>query len=300
MAKWFYVVDGHESGPVEPADLKRLAASGQLKPTDKVRREDMAEWFHAKQVKDLFAAAARLPAGGVCRTTIAAAPPPTAGLSRQKATTNGTNSGRQQVSHPSGANKSEQLGSRPVVVSSNEAFGSWYRGRLGQHPLVLQIICWLFYGYFWIPIWWLVTRHGPPSMSNRVLTYAVVTVLAMAFLSTITLSITSTTESSSRISGSDQRNCDLLIAGIAVLGGNKAVETVSVNGNSATITVTIGWHYSPYQVRLQAAQNIWRLWSNIAPTNNPDEARISFVDYNGNEVGSSRVWGGSLIWVQEE
>jgi hypothetical protein len=56
MAKWFCLIDGQLSGPLEPADLKRLAASGQLKPTDKVRRVDIAEWFQANQVKGLFSA----------------------------------------------------------------------------------------------------------------------------------------------------------------------------------------------------------------------------------------------------
>jgi GYF domain 2 len=55
MANWFYLTDGQPTGPVEPAALKQLATTGRLKLTDKVRREDMAEWFEAKQVKGLFA-----------------------------------------------------------------------------------------------------------------------------------------------------------------------------------------------------------------------------------------------------
>jgi hypothetical protein len=56
MAKWYYLVDGQEVGPVEPAELKRLAASGRLKPHDKVRREDMSKVFKAKNVTGLFVA----------------------------------------------------------------------------------------------------------------------------------------------------------------------------------------------------------------------------------------------------
>jgi hypothetical protein len=54
MAKWFYFVDGQQAGPVESAVLKQLAMSGGLKPTDKVRREDLAGCYEAKQVKGLF------------------------------------------------------------------------------------------------------------------------------------------------------------------------------------------------------------------------------------------------------
>jgi hypothetical protein len=55
MAKWFYAIDGRPAGPVDSAALKQFATTGRLKPTDKVRREDLAEWYEAKQVKGLFA-----------------------------------------------------------------------------------------------------------------------------------------------------------------------------------------------------------------------------------------------------
>jgi hypothetical protein len=68
----------------------------------------------------------------------------------------------------------------------------------------------------------------------------------------------------------------------------------------AKITVSNLWHYQPYQVRLQTAQNFWSAWANTHSPNDPDKARIRIVDLNGNEVGGSRVWAGSLIWVQDE
>ena len=40
MAKWFYLTDGHPTGPIEPAALKQLATSGRLKPTDNVGCEN--------------------------------------------------------------------------------------------------------------------------------------------------------------------------------------------------------------------------------------------------------------------
>jgi hypothetical protein len=57
MAKWFYLVGGQQIGPVESRQLKLLAASGRLAPNDPVRREDMAEWFQAKDINGLFIAA---------------------------------------------------------------------------------------------------------------------------------------------------------------------------------------------------------------------------------------------------
>ncbi|MCI0334256.1 MAG: DUF4339 domain-containing protein [Planctomycetes bacterium] len=49
MAKWYFVIDGEQFGPVDPAALRRIAASGRLKPHDKVCREDRPQWFQAKQ-----------------------------------------------------------------------------------------------------------------------------------------------------------------------------------------------------------------------------------------------------------
>jgi hypothetical protein len=52
--EWYYTLDGERHGPVSGAELKRLAASGELQPTDKVRKEGMADWLPASQVKGLF------------------------------------------------------------------------------------------------------------------------------------------------------------------------------------------------------------------------------------------------------
>jgi hypothetical protein len=60
MAKtrWFYDRDGHVNGPVSVSELRQLAASGELLPTDQVRKEDMDRWVKAKAVKGLFDPAA--------------------------------------------------------------------------------------------------------------------------------------------------------------------------------------------------------------------------------------------------
>ena len=37
------------------------------------------------------------------------------------------------------------------------AFSDWYRPRLGQRPFLVQGVLWLFWGFVWIPIWYLST-----------------------------------------------------------------------------------------------------------------------------------------------
>ncbi|HZE70013.1 MAG TPA: hypothetical protein VE135_10875 [Pyrinomonadaceae bacterium] len=72
-----------------------------------------------------------------------------------------------------------------------------------------------------------------------------------------------------------------------------------ITPDTLKITVSNGWHYEPYQMRFQAAQKLWETWAEQHSPHDPDKSRISLVDLNGNEVGGSRAWAGSLIWVQE-
>jgi hypothetical protein len=65
------------------------------------------------------------------------------------------------------------------------------------------------------------------------------------------------------------------------------------------ITVGNDWHYEPYQMRLQMAQAIWKAWAVIHSPNDLDKSRLQLVDGMDNEVGGSRVFGGSMIWVDD-
>jgi hypothetical protein len=65
------------------------------------------------------------------------------------------------------------------------------------------------------------------------------------------------------------------------------------------IYVDNAWHYEPKQIRLQAAQNFWKLWAMNDMPDPIDKARISIRDINDNEVGGSRILAGSLIWVND-
>ncbi|HMP59478.1 MAG TPA: DUF4339 domain-containing protein [Gemmatales bacterium] len=51
---WFVIRGNNEQGPLTAQRLKEMAANGQLRPTDKVRREDMERPKQASEVKGLF------------------------------------------------------------------------------------------------------------------------------------------------------------------------------------------------------------------------------------------------------
>jgi hypothetical protein len=88
MAKWYLLIDGRETGPLEPTELKQLAATARLKPTDKVRREDMREWRGASEVKGLFgAASATSPSQHTA--TVTATPPTSDGFATSSSNGNG-------------------------------------------------------------------------------------------------------------------------------------------------------------------------------------------------------------------
>lgn len=55
-SEWFYSQGGKSRlGPIATAQLQALAKSGQLKPTDLVWQQGMAQWVTASKIKGLFA-----------------------------------------------------------------------------------------------------------------------------------------------------------------------------------------------------------------------------------------------------
>lgn len=53
--EWFYTLNGQQAeAPVSAAQLKQLAVSGQLKPTDLVWQDGMFDWVPAASIKGLF------------------------------------------------------------------------------------------------------------------------------------------------------------------------------------------------------------------------------------------------------
>ena len=65
--QWYWMQDGQKSGPVSTAELKELARTARLKPTDMIWREGLPNWVQASQAKGLF----------VPPPPVAAAQPPT-------------------------------------------------------------------------------------------------------------------------------------------------------------------------------------------------------------------------------
>lgn len=67
--EWYYAKGGKgRRGPVSANELRSLAGSGQIHPSDLVWKEGMREWAEARKIKALFSDAAIMP-------------PPTAGVS---------------------------------------------------------------------------------------------------------------------------------------------------------------------------------------------------------------------------
>lgn len=55
---WYYAIDGQQQGPVDGDELRRLVASGRIKPTDLVWNETMGDqWAEARTLPHLFEAA---------------------------------------------------------------------------------------------------------------------------------------------------------------------------------------------------------------------------------------------------
>lgn len=52
--QWFFSNAGQQRGPVSTEQLKQLAASGRLQPTDLVWKDGMGQWAEAKNIEGLF------------------------------------------------------------------------------------------------------------------------------------------------------------------------------------------------------------------------------------------------------
>ncbi|MCA9072810.1 MAG: DUF4339 domain-containing protein [Planctomycetaceae bacterium] len=52
--EWYYLIDGEQLGPIPAADLKELADSGVLQPSDLVWKDGMPDWKPAGQIPGLL------------------------------------------------------------------------------------------------------------------------------------------------------------------------------------------------------------------------------------------------------
>ena len=80
---WYYARNGQRFGPVEEAEIQRLAQTGQLSAADLVWKPGLPEWQPAGQTQELaplFRPAAPVPSP----TPVASVPPPPLRVQRRK------------------------------------------------------------------------------------------------------------------------------------------------------------------------------------------------------------------------
>lgn len=139
-AEWYYAKGNQKFGPVESSELKRLASASVLLPEDLVWREGQPKWVRASSIKGLF--------------------------------TSGEPASRiNSPAHPTASVAISASGSRMAMPATKDAplqprkasFTDWYHVTLGKQWWIVQGALWVCYGFLWIPIWWLVTRHKVDS-----------------------------------------------------------------------------------------------------------------------------------------
>ena len=59
--EWYYSKGGERLGPVTTAQLKELAAKGELAPSDLIWKEGMADWIGASKTQNLFPSRTSIP-----------------------------------------------------------------------------------------------------------------------------------------------------------------------------------------------------------------------------------------------
>ena len=118
MANWFITLAGTEMGPLNDDQLRALVTSGKLSGDDLVRKEGAGNAVEAKQIRGLFPAIVQPPS-----PTQPPAPP-------------------------------TQSPGAPASPPIRGMFAEWYGGTVGKWFIPLQMLAWLFSGYFWIPAWW--------------------------------------------------------------------------------------------------------------------------------------------------
>jgi len=137
-AEWYYAKNNQKFGPVDAAELKRLATTSVLLPEDLIWKEGQPRWVRASSVKGLFQG----------NGSVAVVPyPPTPKTIAASRTA--------QLAAPTSALSNAAATSTPQKAS----FSQWYRIKLGKQWWIVQAILWIVYGFLWIPLWWLFTRH---------------------------------------------------------------------------------------------------------------------------------------------
>jgi hypothetical protein len=83
-SEWYYTQNGQQApAPVSSAQLKQLASTGQLQPTDMVWKDGMPNWVPASSIKDLFAGAGKVAGTDEVLPVVESAPSRPAGRRRR-------------------------------------------------------------------------------------------------------------------------------------------------------------------------------------------------------------------------
>ncbi len=75
------------------------------------------------------------------------------------------------------------------------------------------------------------------------------------------------------------------------------ITSATVDHKHLTVTVANSWHYEPYAVRLQMAQNLYKMWFAITDLNDEESVRVTINDLHGNRVGGQDDFYG--VWVDK-
>ena len=114
--EWHYSKDGKRAGPISASELKRLASTGEIQPSDQIWKQGMKEWVSASSVKGLFT------------TTSIMVPPPLPAVTKPAVTKPVTESDPFDFAAPGSSNESDSdslnfgVGSESSRSGGNLAF----------------------------------------------------------------------------------------------------------------------------------------------------------------------------------
>ena len=133
--EWHYIQNGQQAGPLPWSQLRQIADSGQLRLTDMVWKNGMPAWAAAGSVQTLFPSP-------VAPASLPTRPP------------------------------SPVAGSSPPVLASAETgawpqtFSTWYANKFGGLNIAVHILMWCMWGYFWIPLLYLLSKSTQASLTS--------------------------------------------------------------------------------------------------------------------------------------
>jgi hypothetical protein len=143
---WFVRGGGKVYGPIDAARLKQLVADKKIDEQTDVAQSNAGPWVPAGRVRGLFAETTATTKPSQISHATAASPYATSDTSFADAPTHVAATGTFPSDGP-------------------QSFGEWYGGTVGGWNVVLQILAWLFGGYFLIPMWWAFSARA--SFSAR-------------------------------------------------------------------------------------------------------------------------------------